>query len=113
MGTGRKICQDGLNRAVFPPPIPGDISPIQLDFTDTSARIAVDANRIIRVVATQDCYVKLGAVTVAAAATTSATAGSWPLFAGVPEDFDTQAATYIAAIRVSVNGQLTIQYLDN
>jgi hypothetical protein len=105
---------DANLKPIIPAPIQGDVSPIQIASATASARIAVLPNRLIQVKATVNCYYKLGDVTVAAAATTSATDGSQYLAAGTCETVITPniAAPYLAAIRAATtDGQITISYL--
>ena len=111
MSTSSAQATDGLH-VISPPPIDGATAPIQFDYTDASANIAVLPNRLIQVKSNTDCYYKLGAAdTIAAAATTSATIASQYLPAGVEEYVETGAFLFLAAIRKTGNGQMTISYL--
>lgn len=104
---GKSLDLDAGGRPIYPPPVPGGSATIQLDFTDATARVAVAANTLYLVKATEDCYYLTGTVAVEASPTTSATAGSHLLFAGEAEIVDTGTGTYIAAIRRTTSGQLT------
>jgi hypothetical protein len=112
MSTSSAQATDGGGKVISPPPIDGATAPIQFDYTDASANIAVLPNRLIQVKSNTDCYYKLGAAdTIAAAATTSATIASQYLPAGVGEIVETGAFLFLAAIRKTGNGQMTISYL--
>jgi hypothetical protein len=112
MSTSSAQATDGGGKVISPPPIDGATAPIQFDVSDVSANIAVLPNRLIQVKCTVDCYYKLGAAdSVVASATTSATAASQYLPAGVEEIVETGAFLFLAAIRKTGSGQMTISYL--
>lgn len=77
-------------------------STIKIDFTDTSASNTnpFDAE-VVRLLATQDCFVKFGDMSVAA------TNADMYFKANQPEYF-TLRDQYIAAIRSTVNGSLYV-----
>ncbi len=92
---------------------------ISLAFAGTSSRLLIPAGAVlIEIVATQDCYINFGDVTVVASSTI-ATDGSRLYMAGtqvIPVPLDAQDPrvpfTYIAVIQESVAGIFQVEELE-
>ena len=86
---------------------PTESATTQLDFTATVTSGEVGTNQVVRLAASEDCYISF-----IKPGDNQATSAGCLLFGGIPEVFSTtERETYISVIRKTTSGELVITKL--
>jgi len=92
---------------VVPVFIPGHADQTSTSTSGTSAAVSLNNAYIVRLHATEDCFVKFGDSTV------TASASDMPMDSGIEVFGVPSAATHIAAIQSSTSGTLTVTPIES